>query len=59
MHRMNTLNWILLYLDPGTGSLLIQFLIAGITGILIFIKQVKLLIKDLFHRLFNKKEDTE
>ena len=50
----------LLYLDPGTGSLMIQFVIAAVTGVLIFFKQIKLRIKYLFNRFFkNNKEGDE
>ena len=49
---------ILLYLDPGTGSLLIQFTIAAISGILIFFKQISLIVKNIYHSIFkNNRED--
>jgi hypothetical protein len=41
-----------LYLDPGSGSFLIQLLIAGIAGLVIFIGASWSKIK----RLFNKKK---
>ncbi|MEI6679679.1 MAG: hypothetical protein WCL21_13780 [Mariniphaga sp.] len=50
----------LLYLDPGTGSLMIQFVIAAVSGILIFFKQIKIKIKAAYYFLVNKKpEDKE
>ena len=50
----------LLYLDPGTGSLLIQFIIAGVTGVLIFFKQIKIKIKSIYYHLIKKNpEDLE
>jgi hypothetical protein len=49
----------LLYLDPGTGSLLIQFIIAAVSGILIFFKQIKQGIKNLHYRFFAKKEEED
>jgi len=56
---MNKISWILLYLDPGTGSMLIQFVIAAVTGGLIFFKHIKLRIGYLFDRLFKKKQEDE
>lgn len=52
---MDTISMIFLYLDPGTGSLLIQFLIAGVTGFILFFKQVKLKLIYLLHYILRKK----
>jgi hypothetical protein len=49
----------LLYLDPGTGSLLIQFIIAAVSGILIFFKQIRQVIKNLHNRFFAKKQEDD
>jgi phosphoglycerate-specific signal transduction histidine kinase len=38
-----------LYLDPGSGSLILQALIAGILGIGMFFKRIKLKILSLFN----------
>jgi hypothetical protein len=38
----------LLYLDPGSGSLLLQAVIAGFLGIGIFFKNLKIYILHLF-----------
>jgi hypothetical protein len=45
----------LLYLDPGSGSMILQAVIAGTLGAAMFFKQLK------FHLLsfFNKKEEEE
>jgi hypothetical protein len=40
---------IFLYLDPGSGSLILQALIAGILGIGMFFKRIKLQIQSLFN----------
>lgn len=56
---MNIVTCVLLYLDPGTGSLLIQFLIASVLGIILFMKQLKQRIKYLFQIVFKKKTDGE
>jgi hypothetical protein len=46
---------ILLYLDPGSGSYLVQMIIAGILGVLFYFKNLWWRIKDFFTR--HKKED--
>lgn len=43
-----------LYIDPGTGSIILQGIIAGVLGVLFFIKGYWVKIK----RMFSKKEDT-
>ena len=45
------------YLDPGSGSFLIQLLIAGIVGAGFLIKVYWKKIKGLFIRADSKKED--
>lgn len=51
---MNTLNFILVYLDPGTGSLIIQLIIAAVTGTFFFVKKLRLYFIDLFNQIFRK-----
>ncbi len=46
----------LLYIDPGSGSYLVQIIIAGILGVGVFFKNIKLYIKSLFHRSPKKEE---
>ena len=48
---------ILLYLDPVTGSLLIQGIIAAVSGILLFFNRIKLVAKILYNRFFAKKQE--
>ena len=45
----------LLYIDPGSGSYLIQVIIAGILGIAFFFKNIVASIKYFFYRIFKKK----
>jgi hypothetical protein len=45
------------YLDPGSGSFLIQLLIAGLVGAGFLIKTYWKKIKGLFNRSDTKKED--
>jgi len=52
-------DFILLYLDPGTGSLIVQALIAGFLAIAFYFKMAKNAVTDWFAGLFgrNKNED--
>jgi hypothetical protein len=47
------------YLDPGSGSFLIQLLIAGVVGAGFLIKAYWKKIKGLFNRSEAKEEDDE
>jgi hypothetical protein len=49
-----------LYIDPGTGSLLIQALIAGAISTLMFFKNIKMFVYHFFQNIagkFKKKND--
>lgn len=46
---------LLIYIDPGSGSYLIQAIVAGVTTVFFFFKNVRLYFRDLFHRIFRKK----
>lgn len=48
---------ILLYIDPGSGSYLIQMIIAGILGALFYFKTIWWKIKSFFTR--NKPKDSD
>jgi len=45
------------YIDPGTGSYIVQALIAGMLGILYFFKNIRLYLLSFFSRLFGKGND--
>jgi hypothetical protein len=45
----------LLYIDPGSGSYLVQVIVAAALGIVFFFKNLKLYIRAFFARLFQKK----
>lgn len=47
----------LLYIDPGTGSILSQAIIAGILGFIMFFKHLKFRIINLFNK--RSKSDIE
>lgn len=46
---------LLLYIDPGSGSYLVQVIAAAVTGFLFFFKNIRLYLRDKFGRLFRKK----
>jgi hypothetical protein len=50
------MNTVLLYIDPGSGSLLLQFLIGIALGVSMFFKTIKYKIRSMFGR---KKEEAE
>ena len=39
-----------LYIDPGTGMIIIQLIVAGVTSIFVFFKNIREKIKDLFRK---------
>ena len=45
---------LLLYIDPGSGSLLIQLLIAGLLGFLAYFTKAFAWLKNKARSLFNK-----
>lgn len=46
------------YLDPGSGSFLLQLLIAGIVGGLFLLRMSWAKVKAFFRRVFTGKRDT-
>lgn len=46
----------LLYIDPGSGSYLVQVIIAAALGIAFFFKNIALYIKMFFYRFFRNKK---
>jgi hypothetical protein len=53
---MSNLKFIFLYLDPGTGSILIQFIIAAIAAIGFYLSTMRKKIKLFFKRRSEKKK---
>ena len=53
-----TINTVLLYLDPGTGSLLIQSIIAAVMGGLYFFGNIKRKIICIFYLIMKKHDKT-
>jgi hypothetical protein len=54
--HMTSIYHFLLYIDPGSGSYLVQVIAAAVLSIVFFFKNLKLYIKDLFRRLFRRNE---
>ena len=48
-------NWVLAYIDPGTGSYLFQLLIAGLVGAAFVIRTYRRKMSDFFSSLFSLK----
>ncbi len=47
----------LLYVDPGSGSYLVQVIIAAVLGIVFFFKNIKLYIRSFFFRSKKQKDN--
>ena len=45
------------YIDPGSGSYLIQAILAGLLGVLYFVKGIRTWIMSFFARLLGKGTD--
>lgn len=45
-----------LYVDPGSGSYLVQVIVAAVLGVVFFFKNIKLYIRSFFFR-FKKPKD--
>jgi len=44
-----------LYIDPGSGSYLIQAIVAAVLGIAFFFRNIAMTVRHFFYRLFRKK----
>lgn len=49
---------ILAYIDPGSGSFLVQLVAAAVLGISFFFRSIRMKIRSLFTRGPKKNEDT-
>jgi hypothetical protein len=47
----------LLYIDPGSGSYLVQVIAAAVVGVAVFFKNIKLYIRSFFTRSPKKPKD--
>lgn len=48
---------VLLYLDPGSGSYLVQIIAAAAMGVVFFFKNIKLYLLSLFRRSPKNQDD--
>jgi hypothetical protein len=46
----------LIYIDPGSGSYLVQVIIAAVLGVLFFFKNMGNYVKAFFYYLFKRKK---
>jgi hypothetical protein len=44
----------LIYIDPGSGSYLVQVIVAAVLGVAFFFKNIAAYIKHWFYRIFKK-----
>jgi len=51
---MNNLAFIFLYLDPGTGSMIVQMIIAAVTAAIFFVRGIREKIVEIFNRFRGK-----
>jgi hypothetical protein len=49
----------LLYIDPGSGSYLVQVIIAAALGVAFFFRNIKAYIKSFFTRSSKKNNETD
>lgn len=47
----------LIYLDPGSGSYLVQVLIGALLGVVMFFKHIKMYLLSFFKRTPKKQKD--
>jgi hypothetical protein len=47
----------LLYIDPGSGSFLVQAITAAVLGVIFFFRNIRLFIKSIFTRTPKKNND--
>jgi hypothetical protein len=54
------INFILLYLDPNSGSIIIQFFVAAVAGVVFYLGIIKQKIRSffkIFHKEARKKDE--
>jgi ATP-dependent Zn protease len=51
------MNW-LMYIDPGSGSYLVQALVAAAVGVGFFFRSIAAWVRHWFYRLFKSKKET-
>lgn len=46
------------YIDPGTGSYLLQLLIAGFLAMIFYLKSTRIFFRTMFAKFFKKKDES-
>jgi len=54
---LSKLLFIFMYIDPGSGSLLLQVILASFLSVLTFSKKVKLFIQFYWRKTFKRKNE--
>jgi len=49
----------ILYIDPGSGSYLVQMIVAGALGVVFFFKNIMLYIRNFFSSFSRKKKSSD
>lgn len=52
------MSFFLLYIDPGSGSYLVQALVAGALAIVFFFKNIATVVRHWFYKIFRNKSKT-
>jgi hypothetical protein len=47
----------LIYIDPGSGSFLVQAITAAVLGVVFFFRNIRMYIKSIFTRTPKKQDD--
>jgi len=50
---------LILYIDPGTGSYLVQVIAAAVLGVAFFFRNIRTYIKSIFYRTPKKPNDNQ
>jgi hypothetical protein len=53
------MNYLLLYIDPGSGSFLFQLLIAGFLAVSFYFRRIRAVLTSWFRVLFPAKDKAE
>lgn len=46
----------LLYIDPGSGSYLVQVIVAAVLGVAFFFRNLRMMISAFFARIFGRRD---
>ena len=57
--QIHAMNYLLLYIDPGSGSFLFQLLIAGFFAVSFYFRRIRAVLTSWFWVLFPAKDKAE